>query len=399
MDDDDPIGGGTLVMTPQAPSPSNPERPGSSPGAGHARVVPIPIALPADPDRRLPRPPIFQVQQLPDPEDTSVDDLPTRLKQDSNSASLRPAELRDAGARNLHPAFAATQLQPFGHPPSLELDPSSAGHPLPPSHGFAAAPGATTLQGLGEAERMQLGGYPQAPFNIAGQGYIQPRVADEMSHTTADISGRRLVLAPIAIGAAAGLLVTAGIVGVILVVREPATPAVETAPSAVVIQLAPTNTVAPTVNVVSSAAPVASNVLPPAPTDADAKAQAALEKLKTGIEYCVKSTIHVLPGASPPVPSSITWLKSGPYESLKRDWASPFFSCTRFKLEEPMPFMIQWQVDVPNEKGTAVVWLDPNGDGVVDRAYGFKATLVKRDKVEFGPVEPVEAARKVQRAR
>ncbi len=338
-----------------------------------------------------------------------MDELPTRLKEDNSvpRGGSSPGE-----ARNLHPAFAQTQLQPFDQspspggeptpaPPQPWLEPDAAGYPAPPiSHqGYPASPGATTLQGLGEVERAPQAGYPQGPFGAGeGQGFIPPRVAEQTSHTSAGMSSRRLVLTPIAIGAAAGLVVTVVVVGVIVLVREPAPVPVPASASVTVVQVATAAPQVASLPLPMASLAVASGAPPAAATDADAKAQAALEKLKGGIEQCVKTTIHVLPGASPPVPSSISWLKSGPYESLKRDWASPFFSCTRFKLEEPMPFMIQWQVDIPNEKGTAVVWLDPNGDGVVDRAYGFKATLVKRNSVEFGPVEPIDAARKVQRA-
>lgn len=340
MDDDDPIGGGTLVMAPQGPHPSDPERPGSTAGSVGPRPAQLisPIALPGEPDRRLPRPPIFQIQAIKD-EDTSVDEAVTRLKQDSASGVLR----------NLHPAFAQTQLEPYAPSPSLG---------------------------------------PQASQDLA---QLEPALT----------TSRTMVLAPIAIGAAAGLLVTVVVVGVVLLVRDPvpvASVRSASAPSSSELASRATVLVVDPKPTAVSPAPLGSTV-PVATTDADTKARAALEKMKKGIEYCVKSTIHVLPGASPAVPSSIAWLKTGPYESLKRDWASPFFSCTRFKLEEPMPFMLQWQVDEPNVKGTGVVWLDPNGDGVIDRAYAFKATLVKRDKVEFGPVEEIDVARKVQKAR
>ncbi|MBL8743278.1 MAG: hypothetical protein JNK04_19340, partial [Myxococcales bacterium] len=174
MDDDDPIGGGTLVMTPQA-SPPGDARPGSNPG--NARLVPTPIAVPGEPDRRVPRPPIFQVAPVKDPEDTSVDEVPTRLVHDSASGAQAGAP-PEAAPRNLHPAFAQTQLQPFGPPPPAtseasgapprpwpEPAPAPAGYPAPPvPTGLPLSPGATTLQGLGEAERIQVGGYPQAPF-------------------------------------------------------------------------------------------------------------------------------------------------------------------------------------------------------------------------------------------
>jgi len=128
-------------------------------------------------------------------------------------------------------------------------------------------------------------------------------------------------------------------------------------------------------------------------------AQAALAKLKDGLATCVKNTIHVLPGTSPAVPDSLAWLKKGPYKSLRRDWAAPFFSCTGFKVDEPMPFVIQWQIDEANLRGTGIAWVDANGDGKAEKIYGFSAKLTQRDVVELGPIEQLPEGRKIQRGR
>ena len=151
----------------------------------------------------------------------------------------------------------------------------------------------------------------------------------------------------------------------------------------------------------SSAAPIASSSAN-SPSDAtagdsDAKAKAALERLRSGIDACVKRTIHILPGTSPAVPESLSWLKHGPYQSLKRDWVNPFFSCTHFKIEEPMPFVIQWQLEKPGNHGSAIAWIDDDRDGKAERAFGFTARQKKHDEVELGPIEPMTPSLKIKK--
>lgn len=119
--------------------------------------------------------------------------------------------------------------------------------------------------------------------------------------------------------------------------------------------------------------------------------------MRAGIAACVKDTIHILPGTSPAVPESLAWLKHGPYESLKRDWVNPFFACTRFKIEEPMPFVIQWQLEKPGDHGQAIAWIDDDRDGKAERAFGFTARLRKHDEVDLGPIEAVEPITKTKK--
>jgi hypothetical protein len=85
--------------------------------------------------------------------------------------------------------------------------------------------------------------------------------------------------------------------------------------------------------------------------------------------------------------------------SSKRDWNKPFFSCTKLKIEKPMPFMLQWQVDKPGSKGSGIAWLDTNGDGTADKAYAFTGTLKPKSAMEFGPIEPIDATRKLKSRR
>jgi hypothetical protein len=140
----------------------------------------------------------------------------------------------------------------------------------------------------------------------------------------------------------------------------------------------------------------ATTATPASLPDIDQRAKAALEKLREGIKSCVETTIHKLPGTSPAVPESLAWFKHGPYVSLKRDWASPFFSCTRFSIDDPMPFAIQWQADRDGTHGTGIAWVDENNDGVADRAYAFTATFTS-GSISTTDVEPTDPTRAIVR--
>ncbi len=389
MDDDD-TGGGTLVMdagsNPAAQVPSGAARPGG---------VPRPQAQ----ERPQPPPPLFDLS--PPEESTSVDEPPTRQRSEQELAAQSPQVAFGANKRAVHAAFALTQ--PFNASTPLPGLPSPA--PITPAAPDPSALGSWPLVapiGPSPTAVMPLT-TGDAPVPTAQ--LIAPRVPEEFSSLDepAPVPPKRSsVLAPLAIGAGAGLFVTAIVVAVVLLGRDDpgpsASPSAGASASSAEVATA-SNPGADTSPISAPPATATAAAPPPAATGSDAKAQAALAKLRDGIATCVKTTIHVLPGASPAVPESLAWLKSGPYQSLKRDWASPFFACTRFKVEEPMPFVIQWQVDEPNEKGTGVAWIDDDGDGKAERAYGFKATLKQRDEVSFGPIEAIEPTRKLQKAR
>jgi hypothetical protein len=158
---------------------------------------------------------------------------------------------------------------------------------------------------------------------------------------------------------------------------------------------APSTPPAPTTEPSGAASGSASTPVAPPAGDDEARARAALERMRQGIETCVSKKIHVLPGTSPAVPDAMAWLKHGPYEALKRDWVGPFFACTGFRIEEPMPFMIQWQIVRPKGDGTAVVWLDDDRDGKADRAFGLTAHWKEKDVVTFDAIVPLDPARPI----
>lgn len=147
----------------------------------------------------------------------------------------------------------------------------------------------------------------------------------------------------------------------------------------------------------TSSPPVATSppVTPPvAAGDPDSEAKEALKKLQIGLAACVKSVTHVLPPTSPSVPGGLSVLKRGPYEPTPRDWLPSFYTCTQFKIEQPMRFMIQWQLEQPNWRGSAIAWIDADGDGSAEKAYAFWAELKGADNVEVGPIESVDPERR-----
>jgi hypothetical protein len=229
------------------------------------------------------------------------------------------------------------------------------------------------------------------PGPIAHPAQLWPAQQAHADPMAPPAKGRGLM--PVFLGVAFGLALVLVVALIVIVTREPAAPATEASASASTHATADTSAPAPvpTTETTASAAPTL--------TGADAEAVAALEKLRTGIASCVKDRIKGLPGTSPAVPQSLAWLKKGPYPPLIGDFSTPFFSCTEFKLEAPMPFMLQWQVDKPGAEGTGVAWIDDDRDGKAERAYGFTGKLKSKTEIELGPVGPIDASRKVQPGR
>lgn len=221
---------------------------------------------------------------------------------------------------------------------------------------------------------------------------------------TPNPSNARRGLVAVGIGASLGLVVVVGISLIVLLVRGPKTPVSSTTVTATTetATVTPTTTasVAPEISssVIAEVQPSVSTP-PPAPDTSDAAAIAALEKLRDSIELCVRDKIHTLPGTSRAIPDSLNHLKNGPYRPLSRDWVAPFFSCTGFRLETPMPFMIQWQFQRPDTMGTGVAWIDDDKDGKADRAYAFTGKLAGKGAVEFSAIEPTDATRRPQKPR
>lgn len=154
--------------------------------------------------------------------------------------------------------------------------------------------------------------------------------------------------------------------------------------SPVVASTAPTSEPAPTVPP-SVAAPARTGTSE-APSPEQAVRQ-ALARFREGIGTCVREVIGVLPGTSPAVPVTMKLMKNGIYASVAADYRSPVFACARYRESEPQPFQIQWQRGAAPVDGMGVAWLDDNGDGQPDRAFGFSAKLVKKKEVTFGEIE------------
>ena len=100
----------------------------------------------------------------------------------------------------------------------------------------------------------------------------------------------------------------------------------------------------------------------------------------------------VLPGSSPPVPSSPAALKGEGYTPGVLELRTPVWTCTKLRLDPPMHFLLQWQSTKPGSEGVAIAWIDADGDGAIDRALAFHATLKTRGLAEMGPIEPIDKA-------
>jgi hypothetical protein len=212
-------------------------------------------------------------------------------------------------------------------------------------------------------------------------------------------------LAPLMLGASVGLLTVVLTVGGYYLIKSRTKPAPpEPTPTAsAAATTTPTQPAPPTTAPVATAPLATGSASPkatapsPEPTGAEAAARAALDKLAKGIDLCVGKKIHAVPGTSNAVPPSVSWLKKGPYKPNRKDFDTPVFHCAEFKLDEPMPFVIQFQADVPRRKGTGIAWLDDDGDGKADRALGFVATMGDTKTAQIGPIESLDAKRPVKK--
>ena len=156
---------------------------------------------------------------------------------------------------------------------------------------------------------------------------------------------------------------------------------------------------APTQSTAGLVHPAGSIAKPPPLVDVDTEARQALERLRDGVQSCVRDTIRVLPGSSPAVPSTLKRMKDGAYESTVAEWRTPVWICSKYRVSGPQRYQIQWQQGKPSSSGMGVAWIDANGDGVADRAFGFRATLKKRGEVEMGEIQAIDAARPVATVR
>jgi hypothetical protein len=124
---------------------------------------------------------------------------------------------------------------------------------------------------------------------------------------------------------------------------------------------------------------------------AEAQARESLERLRTGLEGCIRNGIHALPGGSPAVPSSLDALKDSAYTPAPGDWKTAVWSCAQFQISDPMQFQVQWQLVKPNAEGMGIAWIDQDHDGVADRALGFSITLGPKGAPRVGKIAPIPA--------
>jgi hypothetical protein len=199
------------------------------------------------------------------------------------------------------------------------------------------------------------------------------------------VERRRSVAVPVTLGLAA--LTIAAVIGYSKIRPAPA-PHLETA-----------TVVAPVVAAASTAATPAKPELAARATTAEIQARATLERLRTGLDTCIRNGIHALPGGSPAVPPGLAALKDGAFTPAPGDWKTAVWSCAQFQMTDPMEFQLQWQLVKPNAEGRGVAWIDQDRDGVADRALGFSITLGPRGEPILGDIQGIEATTPVSTLR
>ncbi|MBK6516842.1 MAG: hypothetical protein IPG04_22695 [Polyangiaceae bacterium] len=419
MNDDDDTGGGTLVIQ---PSPTGPAQhpyasahgagPPAAPTAGPADLAPTPTQilpitdLPSGPSAPLPaagRPP------APPPAAGRPPEQPGSFRP-ATTLALPPGALPPAGlAQPPSPRFES-------QPPPGHGGASPAAH-HPASHGYGYAQPGAHAQGAVEPAQ------PLPPYPAQSQPPPQPLAPRPAGAAGPMIEGPTVVTRKSATGvvlAVAGFvaIIGLGIAGTLWVLnRAPAgdetsdddtttkapSDGASSRPSATT-DAPPTPAPPPTASAIATAPPTPpstpTSAVPEPPPSAAAKegpeadALAALEKLRAAVDHCTKNGTHVLPGTSPPIPSSFAKLKSGPYTPVARDFDASFFHCAQLRFDKPMSFAIQWQLDEPSWRGTGIVWIDTNSDGEIDQAYSFYAQLKKKDEVQFAPPQRLDDPKK-----
>jgi hypothetical protein len=137
---------------------------------------------------------------------------------------------------------------------------------------------------------------------------------------------------------------------------------------------------------------------PPEPAPSAAKprslaeidARKALSRLRDGMGDCVRHAIGSLPGSSPAVPPTMKQTSGVGYTAVPADWKTAVWSCAKFRHDAPMQFQVQWQSVKPGAEAFGLAWVDDDGDGEPDRAFGFRATARGAHDVDLGDVGPVE---------
>lgn len=136
------------------------------------------------------------------------------------------------------------------------------------------------------------------------------------------------------------------------------------------------------------AAPTASAPKPQSLAEIDARK--ALSRLRDGMGDCVRRAIGSLPGSSPAVPPTMKQTSGVGYTAVPADWRTAVWSCAKFRHDAPMQFQVQWQSVKPGAEALGLAWVDDDGDGDPDRAFGFRATAKGTRDVDLGDIGPVE---------
>jgi hypothetical protein len=353
--DDEGPGMGTLIMAPQGPPPSIPRPALSGSASPFAMTMPARASSPSTPG-------VAAGMNLLAPSQPA-----------GETTGLLPLTMPATSAQQAsHPAIDT--VSPFNETVSAS---NLAFGPPPAPTAPISQPGAFQPQDpYGIAQRLAAGGMIDPPTDVAAR----PKTS------TSRLLG---------VGIGAGLFVVFFVVAVVMLVKKVGSSSDIASASATA---SPTGAAPPAVAPTTTATGTTTvDASKPTGDAKEAAARAGLEKLGEGIKKCVAKTIHVLPGTSKAVPSAFGFLKKGAYDPLINDWSSPFYACTGFKVDGPMTYAIQWQLDPTNDFGTGIAWLDDDGDGKPDRAFAFKATLVKRDVIDVGPIEPTDASRAMQK--
>jgi hypothetical protein len=149
--------------------------------------------------------------------------------------------------------------------------------------------------------------------------------------------------------------------------------------------------VAPATEATAIAPPARPSLTAPGVTTAEVHARETLNRLRTGLDACIRNGIHALPGGSPAVPPDLDALKDGPFTPAPGDWKTAVWSCAQFQTTEPMDFQLQWQLVKPNSEGMGIAWVDRDHDGVADRAFGFSIKLGPKNVPMLGEVREIPA--------
>jgi hypothetical protein len=227
-----------------------------------------------------------------------------------------------------------------------------------------------------EAAAKQAPGASATETSPATQAPSASAIETSPMTTTAPVRQPRSVAVPVTLGLAA--LAIAAVIGYSKTRPAPDGP----------LEIA---TVVPSAVTARPLPPPVSEAKRPGVTAAEIQARETLERLRTGLDTCIRNGIHALPGGSPAVPPGLGALKDGAFTPTSGDWKTAVWSCAQFQMTDPMQFQLQWQLVKPNAEGRGVAWIDQDHDGVADRALGFSITLGAKGAPILGEIQGIEA--------